>query len=210
MNEALQGRLYRWERKEEPRLAELVAALRQAGWLPTGESWCFAWYELDIQLPQRLRDPDRLPNDWDVLRIFAPRVEYRQVRQGGVWRHSLLTEEAELPATLAGWRLDHVCTIVPSLRILWGNRLRLPGREGRGIVTFPRELTYDVTGEREHYDEALVADVGLYYDHEARLRTVRYLRLRHLTPGADSASVLPYAWNTDEPFRNFGSIPPPP
>lgn len=208
MNRAEQGHLYRWEGQEEPRLAELVAALRQAGWLPTGESWCFAWHELDIQLPQRLRDPDRLPNGWDVLRIFAPRIEYRQVRQGGVCRHSLLTEEAELPATLTGWHLDQVYTIVPSLRILWGNRLRLPGREGRGVVTFPRELTYDVAGEHAHYDEAVVADVALYYDDEARLRTVRYLRLRHLTPGADSANVLPYACNIDEPSRNFGSIPP--
>lgn len=80
-----------------------------------------------------------------------------------------------------------------SHRIMWGNRLRKPVKEGSGVeeargeVTFPRPLAYDLAGEGTgNYDKALVADVRLYFDDEARLQTVRYMRIRHLPPGDDS------------------------
>ncbi len=60
------------------------------------------------------------------------------------------------------------------------------------MVAFPRRLEYDIAGESGHnYQKALVAEVQLYFDDEARLQTVRYMRLRHLPPGHDAARVEP-------------------
>lgn len=99
-----------------------------------------------------------------------------------------------------------------SHRIMWGNRLRKPAggnsedeagvEDARGVVKFPRPLEYDVAGEGTgNYDKALVADVYLYFDDEARLQTVRYMRIRHLPPGDDSIRMKTFGDVMKEAFR---------
>ena len=188
MKATRQGYIYSWEGRLPP-LSTSAMTLREVGWLREEESWWFAWCELDIALPQQLRDPAALPDDWDALHLFSPHVEMRQIRQGAGWRRVLLTENP-LPPALVGWTASGgVYSVKASLRILWGGRLRTPGGDARGVVMFPRALEYGVAGEAEQYDKALVADVWLYHDAEARLFTERYGQLRHLAPGDDSALV---------------------
>lgn len=94
-----------------------------------------------------------------------------------------------------------------SHRIMWGNRLRKPVKEGsgveeaRGVVGFPRPLAYKVAGEGTgNYDKALVADVRLYFDDEARLQTVRYMRIYHLPPGDDSVRMKTFGKVMEEAY----------
>jgi hypothetical protein len=94
-----------------------------------------------------------------------------------------------------------------SHRIMWGNRLRKPAKEGagveeaRGVVGFPRPLEYDVAGEGTgNYDKALVADVRLYFDDEARLQTVRYMRIYLLPPGDDSVRMKTFGKVMEEAY----------
>lgn len=197
MSTAQAGYIFGRKSQGSATLAETLAALRLANWLPEEQSWWFAWHELEIMLPQRLGDLAALPADWDELRVFSAQVELRQVRQGRSWRCSLLTETADLPSALVGWAMFGVAyRAVSGTRVLWGRRLRISGGEKRGEVLFPRPLEYDVAGETTSYDQALVADVWAYYDSEARLQTVRYAGLKHLQPGADIAMVqaLPCFW----------------
>ena len=186
------GYIFGWAGAIPPALAEALNALQQTGWLPQAQSWWYAWNELEILLPQRLGDLAALPADWDELRVFSAQAEFRQVRQGRDRRQVLLAETDDLPAALSGWTLlGAPCQVTSSLRILWGRRLRMPGGEKRGEVLFPRPLEYDLAGEAAPYDQAVVADVRLYYDAEARLRTARYAGLRHLPRGTDAATVRP-------------------
>jgi len=196
MSTARRGYIFEWADTSLPPLAEALNALREERWLPENETWWCAWNELEILLPQRLGDPAALPTDWDELRVFSGQVEFRQVRQGRGWRRALLAETDRLPSRLSGWQaLDPPYWVVPSLRILWGRRLRTSAGEQRGEVLFPRSLAYDLAGEVPPYDQrAVVADVQLYYDAEARLRTTRYAGLRHLPPGADIARVQPLSY----------------
>lgn len=191
MTAVTNGYIYAWGDASWPGLAEALKALQAAGLLPADRSWWFAWREPDILLPQRLGDPAALPEDWDELRVFSPQVEFRQTRQGPGWRRLLLTETATLPAGLTGWqRLEPAYQATEGRRVLWGRRLRLAGGERRGEVRFPRPLDYDVAGEAPPYQQALVADVRLYYDAEARLQTARYAGLRHV--GAGTLQVQPF------------------
>lgn len=193
MSTAKRGHIFEWADKNLPPLAEALNALREERWLPEDETWWCAWNELEILLPQRLGNPAALPIEWDELRIFSAQVELRQVRQGRGWRRVLLAETNRLPSRLSGWRaLDPPYQVVPSLRILWGRRLRTPGGEKRGEVLFPRSLEYDLAGEVPPYDQkAVVADVRMYYDAEVRLQTVRYAGLKHLPPGTVEVRPLP-------------------
>lgn len=187
------GYIFGWAGESLPAPAETLGVLRQVGWLPEGQSWWCAWNELEILLPQRLGDPAALSTDWDELRVFSPQAEFRQVRRGTGWRCALLAETPALPAALSGWQpLGTPYRVVSGLRVLWGRRLRLSGGETRGEVLFPRRLDYDVAGESPPYDQkALVADVRMYYDAEARLQAVRYAGLRHLPPGTVVVRPLP-------------------
>jgi hypothetical protein len=175
------GYIYRWE-QPQPSLADLVHSLRNQGQLPPEQSWWFGWCELEIALPGRLTESTALPAQWDVVHLFSPQVEVRWLRQHDQWGCWLLTEG---PAPAEGWRQTACYTTQCSKRILWGNRLRMPDGEARGVVQFPRKLVYDVADEQGHYDQALVADVRLYYDQEHRLQTVRYMALRHQAPDAN-------------------------
>lgn len=179
-----QGYFYGWEGAVPPALFALISPLRQVGWLPAASSWWFGWCELQIALPGRLTDDGAVPTDWDVVHLFSPQAELRWVRRGERWQPVLLAE-AELPPGLGGWqRCNSAYSARRTQRILWGNRLRLPEGDGRGIVQFPRRLDYDIAGETESLDQAVVADVWAYYDAEERLQTVRYAGLRHTPPGA--------------------------
>lgn len=185
MSAATNGYIFTWCDDPWPGLAHTLNALRTAGLLPADQSWWFAWREPDILLPQRLGDPTALPTDWDELRVFSPQVEFRQTRQGQSWRRLLLSERDDLPAGLNGWqRLEPAYRVTKGKRVLWGRRLRLPGGERRGEVRFPRPLDYDVVGEGPPYQQALVANVWLYHDAEARLHTARYASLGHIEAGA--------------------------
>lgn len=192
MSASESGYIFGWAGESLPALAEILNALQQTGWLPKEQSWWYAWSELEILLPQRLSDPVALPADWDELRVFSAQAEFRQVRHGRGWRQVLLAETADVPAALSGWTLlGAPYRVASSLRILWGRRLRMPGGEKRGEVLFPRPLEYDLAGEAAPYDQAVAADVRLYYDAEARLQTTRYAGLRHLPRGANAATVRP-------------------
>lgn len=188
------GTIFAWGDSTRPPLPELVAGLRAAGSLPPGETWWFAWHEPAIRLPGRLNDLAELPADWDTLHLFSPQLEFRQVRRGAGWQWLLLSE-APLPDELASaWRRLGSYPTVPSRRILWGGRLTLPTPDagvviGRGVVAFPRRLDYEVEGEAERTDQALMAEVQLYLDEEARQQSVRYKRLYHLPVGDASATV---------------------
>ncbi len=192
MSTAETGYVFSWADGNLPPLSDTLNSLRGIGWLPEEQSWWFAWNELQILLPQRLGDLAALPTDWDELRVFSAQAELRQVRQGRGWQRLLLTETRQLPPGISGWQpFGTHYRVEPSLHILWGRRLRVAGGEKRGEVLFPRPLEYDVAGETAPYDQALVADVFLYYDAEARLQAARYVRLRHLPACADVARVRP-------------------
>ncbi|MDW8318511.1 MAG: hypothetical protein RMN53_11810 [Anaerolineae bacterium] len=192
MGATVNGHIFAWGDASWPGLAEALKALQAAGLLPADQSWWFAWREPDILLPQRLGDPAALPDDWDELRVFSPPVEFRQTRQGLGWRRLLLAEAETLAAGLTGWqRLEPSYRVTDGQRVLWGRRLRLAGGERRGEVRFPRPLDYDVAGEAPPYERALVADVRLYYDAEARLHTARYTGLRLVRAGTLQVQPLP-------------------
>lgn len=176
------GYFYGWGSAAPPSFPTLIKALRQVGWLPDAASWWFGWCELQIALPGRLTGDSAVPTDWDAVHLFSSQAELRWVRRGARWQAVLLAE-GELPPDLAGWqRLNGAYSARRTQRILWGNRLRLPDGDGRGIVQFPRRLDYDIAGETERLDQAVVADVWAYYDAEDRLQTVRYAGLRHTQP----------------------------
>ncbi len=126
-----------------------------------------------------------------MLQIFSPQVELRCVRQGRS-RRGLLLMEAALPPELATWGTPEFCQVMPGLRLLWGSWLRLPEGDRRGVVAFPRPLDYGIAENETSLSNALIADVYLYHDAEARLRTVRYLWLRHMPPGDDAGRIAPY------------------
>lgn len=196
MSERARGVIYRWGGQSRPPLHDLVAALRASGGLPDGETWWFAWHEPAIRLPGLLSDVAALPTDWDTLHLFSPVLEFRQLRRGAGWQWVLLSE-APLPDAIAEvWVGLGDYHAVPSRRILWGGRVTLPTAEGgvetgRGVVAFPRRLDYEVTGEAEYRDQALMAEVYLYLDEEVRQQSVRYRRLYHLPVGDPRAAVEP-------------------
>ncbi|RMF27537.1 MAG: hypothetical protein D6759_17510 [Chloroflexi bacterium] len=163
------------------RPSQLLDSLRGLGLFPQEETWWFAWRETEIRLPGVLREPMDLDDGWEVLRVFSPQAELRLGRRGrgrGCWL--LLEEGAEevINRLPDGAVLQQMaCWVEPAHRILWGRKMVLPGRRTvRGEVIFPRELTYDLDGDRP--ERALVAEVQLYYDREGRLQTSRYVRLR--------------------------------
>ena len=183
-NERL-GCCYRWigdsNGDDPPSLPTLITVLRGVGWLPDGASWWFGWCELEIALPGRLSTTSHIPEDWDVVHLFSAQSELRWMRRGERYQAVLLTETV-LPTALTGWQLinsDAPYSARTTQRILWGNRLRLPDGEGRGIVQFPRRLDYDLAGETEKRDQTVMADVWAYYDAEERLQLVRYAGLSH-------------------------------
>lgn len=243
MSNTQNGTIYHWSKQKRPSLPEMVTQLQAVGLFPKEKSWWFAWHEVDIQLPSRLRDINQLPTDWDVLHIFSPDAEFRQIRRGRNWQWLLLSEKG-LPdelikprqnkaAEAAGivgffktsfgptkksesndkrlpplWIEASKYNPIPSRRILWGNALHLPAKgdsgveEGRGVVAFPRKLEYDVANEGgKNYQNALVADVLLYFDDEARLQTVRYVKIDHLPPGSVGVEPL------EKVMKDFKPIP---
>lgn len=175
--------------------SEVVAALRERGLFPDGETWWFAWRKEEIRLPGLLTDLAPLDEGWDALRVFSPRAELRWGRRGREWGCWLLLEES-LEKALGDlnetWVIARAsCPVGGSHRILWGRRMAMPGgRTTRGEILFPRELAYSVPGDDP--GRALVADVVLYFDAEGRLQTARYARLRLVVPSADALPVEPY------------------
>lgn len=196
------GYLYRWTGGEPPDLAYIGRELEQAGLLPREERWWFGWSELTIQLPGRLLDLNAIDTTLDVVHLFSPQVELRWILRGGRRQVALLTENL-LPTTLMNWqrqRTEGSYRVRATRRILWGNRLRLPGDTVRGVVQFPRPLGYDLAGEQALLAEtsvradenplpAIMADVWAYYDEEARLQTVRYARIYHAAPDSQTTLV---------------------
>lgn len=185
MTNEQQGYCYRWigtgNGDDPPQLPNLITGLREIGWLPDAASWWFGWCELEIALPGRLFTESQIPDDWDVVHLFSAYSELRWIRRGERYQAVLLAEVA-LPTNLTGWQLINggtPYTARTTQRLLWGNRLRLPDGEGRGIVQFPRRLDYDLAGETDKRDQTIIADVRAYYDVEERLQMVRYAGLYH-------------------------------
>ena len=180
------------------RPSRLFVSLRELGLFPQEATWWFAWREREIRLPGVLRELAGLDDGWEVLRVFSPQAELRLGRRGrgkGCWL--LLEDQAE--AVINRWSDGEVlrqtaCWVEPSRRILWGRKMVLPGgRTVRGEVIFPRELAYDLDGDAP--EQALVAEVRLYYDQERRLQTSRYVRL-HLVRRKEFRKLPPQPYPT--------------
>ena len=181
------GYYYQWVGSGPPDFLQIVTELQQAALLPTDASWWFGWHELAIQLPGRLQTLQAIDAAWDVIHLFSKQIEMRWLRRGNQ-RQALLLTEKTLPATLTMWQpLQGSYRARQTKRIFWGNRLQLPGQEARGVVQFPRVLTYDLANEAEKLDQAIMAEVWAYYDEEERLQTVRYAQLYHKHPGTETS-----------------------
>lgn len=168
-------------------LAEVYRWMADRGYFSDGETFWFAWCEEEVQLP-RLLDELEIATDhrWDAVRIFSPKVELRRERRGSGYLTLVLTEDEQLVEALKGVSAQFTIKgqktfllIEPGKRLLAGRKLEIGTRtlQGvkyktiRGVVAFPRELEYGIVAS---LDEALVAEVVLYYDQEARLQYVRY------------------------------------
>lgn len=192
MTEALHGTIYtqRVESSTEPMSPTmLVVPLQRVQWLPPDATWWFGWCETEITLPGQLDDAAALPTTWDLVQIFSPHCELRRVRRGPGWIHLLLTEQPLPEALHQQWEVaEGNFDAQQTHRILWGNRLRMPTAEGRGVVRFPRPLDYNLPTEQAAdpatLEQALVARVWHYLDQQQRLRMVRYSELTHCPVGA--------------------------
>lgn len=185
MSEGRFGWIVVWPAPDDPAaLARIITALQDAKWLDPDACWWYGWQELELDIPQRLSDAGRLPTDRDMLVVFGPQCELRQVRRGRGRQVLLLHEQPELPAALtniAARMEQYHCR--PSLHILEGGPLQLPEGPAWGNVALPRPLNYDLADGTAPTDHVVVADVVAYYDDEARLRTLRYSRLRRAERG---------------------------
>ena len=192
MSEPRFGRIYAWTAPAD--LGAMLHALRVAGWLPDGQAWWYGWHELAIRLPGQLNDLDQLPRDWERLVVWAPLVEVRQVRRGAGHQLVLLSEEPELPPAFATQPSEaQLYRVKAGIHLLEGGPLQLPDGPHRGVVALPRPLDYDLasaTPAQKGGAGVVVAEVRKYYDHEARLRTTRYVRLVHQELGATQVPTL--------------------
>jgi uncharacterized protein YajQ (UPF0234 family) len=155
------------------------------------ETFWFAWREEEIKLPSILQDLSLATDTrWDVIRIFSPKAELRFQKRGREQQILLLLEDetkvSQLENTLADFIVKRVRCFPQSeggKRILAGEKMKLgvsnetgiEKRTTRGVVIFPRELEYK--GITADIEEALVAEVREYFDHEKRLQCVRYCRI---------------------------------
>lgn len=195
-------------------LAEVYRWMAERGAFPEGKTFWFAWCEEEIRLPDSLDNAENAGDPrWDVVRIFSPLVELRRERRGSGYLTIVVTEDEKLIEALKGapnkFAIQEKPKIFPltetGKRLLAGQRLDIGSKtpEGvkpdtvRGVVAFPRELVY---GVKASLDEALVAEVVLYYDKEARLQYVRYKYIdsRPVPKGAEELEgtdmeVKPYA-----------------
>lgn len=162
--------------------AETWGILRHRGYFPDGDTYWFAWNDLDIRLPSRITamgeqpPPEVFHEAWDLSRVFSPRAELRFERLGSARRLWLLAEGEDPPDLPLATTAREVFQAEPGRRILWGERLSLPDGDHRGLVAFPRPLDYGLP--QDDLAQALGAEICLYYDETLhRLRAVRYCRL---------------------------------
>jgi len=173
-------------------LTEVYQWLSEQGSFPEAKTFWFAWSEEEIQLP-RLLDELKVATDhrWDAVRIFSPNVELRRERRGSGYLTLVATEDEQLVEALVGMPNKFALKEEPKVfpltetgkRLLAGQKLEIGSKTPkgvkpatvRGVVAFPRELKYELKNDMaSNLDEALLAEVMLYHDQEARLQYVRY------------------------------------
>jgi len=164
--------------------------LKERGTFPPGRTWWFAWREDRIALPSILDNEEVMFQEpWDVLRVFASLAELRLVYRRGRQTVSILTEDEGLGVLQLQGRQEKFAVAENGKRILWGERMRLLGQESRGVVAFPRYLSYL---DNDDLTKACIATVVEYRDEEYILKAVRYkgLHLEEPTTWSLSGSAI--------------------